>query len=276
MATTQQIKNFIEKIGADAVKVCNERHYGDAQAWTCICQAALESGWGTAGTMTAANAYFGIKATPAWVKAAKYGGLVYSSKTREVYSGKSVTITDTFRAYRSSTDSIRDYFDLLELPRYSESLKAGNVSECITAIKNGGYATDPNYISSINSIFKAYREEITKYKTQAAKKSNEEIAAEVIAGAWGNGAQRKQALTEAGYNYSQIQYLVNALVKGVKRVQVTAWQLNVRNGAGVQNEIAAVLNKGDEVEITQEQTAGGCVWGLCNKGWINLKHTKEI
>ena len=46
-----------------------------------------------------------------------------------------------------------------------------------------------------------------------AKKSNEEIAKEVIAGKWGNGAARKQRLTAAGYNYSVIQALVNKLLK---------------------------------------------------------------
>ena len=45
------------------------------------------------------------------------------------------------------------------------------------------------------------------------KKSNEEIAKEVIAGKWGNGAARKQRLKAAGYSYSVIQALVNKLLK---------------------------------------------------------------
>ena len=45
-----------------------------------------------------------------------------------------------------------------------------------------------------------------------AKKSNEEIAKEVIAGKWGNGADRKDRLTKAGYNYSIIQNLVNQML----------------------------------------------------------------
>lgn len=47
--------------------------------------------------------------------------------------------------------------------------------------------------------------------TAPAKKSNEEIAKEVIAGKWGNGAVRKSKLTKAGYNYSVIQALVNKM-----------------------------------------------------------------
>lgn len=46
------------------------------------------------------------------------------------------------------------------------------------------------------------------------KKSNEEIAKEVVAGKWGNGNARKTALTKAGYDYKTIQTLVNKLLKG--------------------------------------------------------------
>ena len=46
------------------------------------------------------------------------------------------------------------------------------------------------------------------------KKSNKEIAKEVVAGKWGNGNARKTALTKAGYDYKTIQALVNKLLKG--------------------------------------------------------------
>ena len=45
--------------------------------------------------------------------------------------------------------------------------------------------------------------------TQTVKKSNEEIANEVINGAWGNGEDRKKRLTDAGYNYTVVQAIVN-------------------------------------------------------------------
>ncbi len=43
----------------------------------------------------------------------------------------------------------------------------------------------------------------------ATKKNNEEIAKEVLAGKWGNGAERKNRLTAAGYDYQTIQNIVN-------------------------------------------------------------------
>lgn len=45
------------------------------------------------------------------------------------------------------------------------------------------------------------------------KKSNEEIASEVIAGKWGNGAERQKLLSQAGYDYSAVQKRVNELLK---------------------------------------------------------------
>ena len=46
------------------------------------------------------------------------------------------------------------------------------------------------------------------------KKSDEDIAKEVIAGKWGNGRERKEKLIAAGYDYNKIQAIVNELMKG--------------------------------------------------------------
>ena len=46
-----------------------------------------------------------------------------------------------------------------------------------------------------------------------AKKSIDEIAREVIQGKWGNGADRKNRLTNAGYDYNAVQKCVNELMK---------------------------------------------------------------
>ena len=46
-----------------------------------------------------------------------------------------------------------------------------------------------------------------------SKKSNEEIAKEVIQGKWGNGQDRKDRLTKAGYDYNTVQSLVNKMLK---------------------------------------------------------------
>ena len=45
-------------------------------------------------------------------------------------------------------------------------------------------------------------------------KTNQEIAQEVLNGLWGNGSERRERLTKAGYNYEKVQSIVNALVYG--------------------------------------------------------------
>lgn len=50
--------------------------------------------------------------------------------------------------------------------------------------------------------------------TPSGNKSNEEIADEVIAGKWGNGDDRKNRLTAAGYDYSAVQSIVNQKLSG--------------------------------------------------------------
>ena len=51
-------------------------------------------------------------------------------------------------------------------------------------------------------------------QTTSAKKSVEEIAREVIVGKWGNGVERVQKLTAAGYDYNEVQREVNRLMRG--------------------------------------------------------------
>lgn len=54
------------------------------------------------------------------------------------------------------------------------------------------------------------------------KKSVTEIAKEVIAGKWGNGNDRKTALTHAGYNYNEVQAKVNELRSTKKSIAEVA------------------------------------------------------
>lgn len=83
--------------------------------------------------------------------------------------------------------------------------KWGNGTDRKNRLTNAGY----NY-----SEVQAEVNRLVKGESSApSKKSNEEIAKEVIQGKWGNGAVRKKKLTEAGYNYSVIQALVNKMCK---------------------------------------------------------------
>jgi hypothetical protein len=57
-------------------------------------------------------------------------------------------------------------------------------------------------------------------KIAEPEKTVTDIAKEVIAGKWGNGAERKRRLTEAGWNYDAVQAEVNRLLKGDKPAKV--------------------------------------------------------
>ena len=161
--------------------------------------------------MMKANAIFGIKAFSSW------RGKVYNSKTKECYDGVSYTSIDAcFRAYNNLQDSISDYFDLItRSERYRKACVASSPLECITAIKNGGYATSPTYINTIMSIINSNN--LVKYdnvshetsKNVSQETNIEELARKVINGDYGNGEERKQKL---GNLYNEVQKRVNEIL----------------------------------------------------------------
>lgn len=216
MATKTQIQNFINTLGPIVNKVVKELGYGNAQIQTCIAQACCESAYGTSSIMVNANAVFGIKADKGWVNA---GHKFFNAKTKECYDGKTyVGIVDGFRAYDSIEEGIRDYFKLLSYPRYNKCLTKTNVKDCITEIKNGGYATSPTYINTIVSIYNTNANLINKYlldtvietPTETPKTNDtDELVLNIIRGFYGNGTERKKRLEAEGYNYKEIQSLVN-------------------------------------------------------------------
>lgn len=52
-----------------------------------------------------------------------------------------------------------------------------------------------------------------RIKAKVKLKSTAEVAKEVIRGEWGNGSERKKALTASGYDYDAIQKEVNRILK---------------------------------------------------------------
>ncbi|MEE0969007.1 MAG: N-acetylmuramoyl-L-alanine amidase [Clostridia bacterium] len=90
----------------------------------------------------------------------------------------------------------------------------GNGTDRKKRLTNAGYDY-AQVQAAVNAIVKGQTKVATSTvsKKENVKKSNEEIAKEVIAGKWGNGAVRKKKLKDAGYNYSAIQKIVNKLLK---------------------------------------------------------------
>ena len=181
----------------------------------CIGQAALETGWGGSSLMTKANAFFGIKATASW------GGKVFNSKTQECYDNVNyTTITAAFRAYDTPADSVKDYYDLITgSARYAAAVNVTDARTAITAIKDGGYATSPTYVTNVMAVIDSNN--LTQYdnvvtgdteqQPETPDKTAEELADEIINGVWGNNPERRENIT-AKYGaaaYEAAQAIVN-------------------------------------------------------------------
>lgn len=63
--------------------------------------------------------------------------------------------------------------------------------------------------------------------TPSAKKSVDEVAKEVIRGEWGNGDERYNRLTNAGYNYNEVQAKVNELLNSNKPTPAPTPSVNI-------------------------------------------------
>ena len=88
-----------------------------------------------------------------------------------------------------------------------------------------------------------------------AKKSIEEIAREVIADKWGVGADRKARLEKAGYNYREVQDMVNKILNN-KTLTVTGVNvaLNMRNQPSMNGAIIGSVPKGQKVTLLEKTT----------------------
>ncbi len=98
--------------------------------------------------------------------------------------------------------------------------------EIKTKLEAAGYDNFLHVKSKVNNLIKA-AEDAKKAAEAAAKEAAakieaerlakraakiEELAREVIQGKWGNGQERKDKLTAAGYDYSEVQGKVNELL----------------------------------------------------------------
>jgi flagellar protein FlgJ len=133
-----------------------------------IAQAALETGWGRSLPADAGGSshnYFGIKAGASW------SGARIASLTQEFSGGSAAQLAQPFRAYQNADDSINDYAALLGgSDRYAAARDTGSdVRAFATALKQGGYATDPDYVQKLVATADSVRRQlgIPPLKTEA-------------------------------------------------------------------------------------------------------------
>ena len=238
-----QKSEFIPTI-APLVQAENKKRGYPLFSSVVIAQAICESGWGQSKIMMKANAIFGIKATSNWK------GKVYNANTQECYDGVNYTnINACFRAYNSLEESISDYFDLItKLERYRKACVSETPLECITAIKNGGYATSPTYINTIMSIINSNN--LTKY--------------DVVE----NGDNSVDNYFEIGKTYT-LQVDLNVREKAGTNNRIKTYnELTVDGKKHAYNQTNAVLKNGTRVTCLEILKINDEIWIRIPSGWV--------
>lgn len=144
-----QARMFIEHLAPDAEAVSRD---SGIPVRFLLGHAALESGWGRseirAADGTPSHNLFGIKAGAGW------RGRTVDVQTTEYAGGVAQKKGETFRAYDSYRDSLRDYANLLATsPRYAEVLKNTNDARAYAReLQDAGYATDPRYADKLAGV----------------------------------------------------------------------------------------------------------------------------
>lgn len=251
MATAKQVQDFIALIAPLAIEICNSKQKKVLPS-VCIAQACCESAYGTSQKMIKANAVFGIKVGKSKVHfGTAWNDKAYSTKTKECYDGKTyTTITDMFRAYDSIRDAVEDYYDMLgSCSRYAGCIGVTDYTAAITAIKNGGYATSPTYISTITSIIKKYN--LTEYDACMV-----------------GGADTKGNRFTIGKNYTLQANMYVRDAPGGNKKQYIQLTTNAKSHAVKQTDGSAVLKKGTVVTVKEVAVVDGAVWVRIPSGWV--------
>ncbi|MBD5806274.1 LysM peptidoglycan-binding domain-containing protein [Limosilactobacillus walteri] len=137
---------FIQSVAPGAIEGWNK--YKVLPSVT-VAQAIVESGWGRSGLSTQAHNLFGIKGS--------YNGNSITMRTREVYNGRSVYVNANFRAYANNSESVADHGRFLNVnSRYRNLLGDTDYASVARKLRQDGYATDPNYASTLIRFVQTY------------------------------------------------------------------------------------------------------------------------
>lgn len=178
-----QATKFKDYTEAEFVKVIGELSRVDQRTsgiLACIsaAQAILESGYGKTDLSQNANNLFGMKCILSgntWSNTTWDGKSKYTKQTQEQnLSGKTYYVTADFRKYPNVEDSIADHSAYLlgaangKNQRYAGLAGEKDYKKAAQIIKNGGYATDVNYVEKLCNIIKKWK--LTKFNVDAAQK----------------------------------------------------------------------------------------------------------
>lgn len=160
MATTTQIKAFIERIAPDVQKAY--KLLGKVKPSVCIGIACCESGAGTSTLMNSHNALWGQKVGTGKTATKYWSGTFYTAKTKEEYSvGTHTVITSAFRTYTSVLQGACNFYELLNTSLYKGVKADADYATQMQQIKNCKYMTSSTEVNTVLWYIKNYN--LTQY-----------------------------------------------------------------------------------------------------------------
>ena len=136
-------QEFVKDMTAAYTKVLAARGISTDYAKMLVAQDAIESNWGKSSLSKAFN-FGGVKA----VKGAPF----VEKETKEYSSKGGMHKTKSkFRRFNSLDDYVNYKISLLSGKRYQAF--TGDPSQFYSRVKDGGYATDPNYVAKLTNMY---------------------------------------------------------------------------------------------------------------------------
>ena len=281
-----------------------------------LAQFCLESGYGTTDLAEFANNLHGMKCSLSgntWEGSVWDGKSKYTKKTKEqTASGQEYTVTADFRKYPCCEDSIADraaYFINAtngSKKRYPNINKQADYKKTIQIIKDGGYATDVNYVSKLVNLVERWNlfqyddgietpsdtsgdilpdTDETWYRIRKKWKD-----ADSQIGAF-HDLEKAKACADSNPGYKVFDESGKRVYKGKEKgsdkngtdvlfkVKVSTPNLNIRKGAGTGYPSMGYTGAG-VFTITEVKDGEGSAtgWGKLKSGagWISLDYTKKL
>ena len=244
-------QDFVEYVGPLYTK--DEQESG-ILACVSMAQGILESGYGKTDLAQAANNLHGMKCSLSgntWKGTTWDGSSRYRKESPEQDAeGNETMVASDFRKYGCVEDSIKDHAAYLlhaangKEQRYKGLKGEKNYKKAIQIIKDGGYATDVEYVSKICNIIEKWN--LEQYNAGSAEKEQ------------GNEKQENEKQEE----------------KKSHQVKVTADVLNIRSGPGTSYAVTGQIRDHGTYTIVEERNG----WGRLKSGagWICRSYAKKV
>lgn len=228
-------------------------------ACVSLAQSILESGYGQTDLAQIGNNMHGMKCRLSgnvWTGTTWNGDSFYEKESPEVENGVTVMRKSQFRCYGSIEESIADHSAyLLNAPngnklRYAGLQDEADYRKAIRIIKDGGYATDPDYVDKIVDIIERW--DLTRFNASSADvKAEEETGAEME-------NTTEETCEELGIYTT---------------VDILSIYEQPSSAAKVVGYIQEAAGHKKDYHIVKEQDGFGLL--KSGAGWVNLKYTKK-